>query len=229
MKRMILSACAGLIGAVLASPSPAADLPRKAPQYYSPAPVYTWNGLYLGVNGGYAWGTANFSNALGSFDANNQTGWLAGPTIGYNFQTGTWVFGLEGDVDYAWLKGNAVNTFGAGCAGGGGCDVKNTFFATARGRVGYAWDRFMPYITGGGAFGSIKMTPAAGTSETDNKFGWTLGAGLEYAFGGAWSTKLEYLYVDLGNATCDPATCGIATTVNFKANVVRLGVNYKFW
>ena len=228
MKRMILSACAGLIGAVLASPSPAADLPRKAPLYTSPEPVYTWTGLYLGVNGGYAWGNAKFSNALGDFDANNQTGWLAGGTIGYNFQTGTWVFGLEGDVDFAWLKGNAVNTFGAGCAGGGGCDVKNTFFATARGRVGYAWDRFMPYITGGAAFANAKISAPAGTSTTTTNYGWTIGGGLEFAFSGPWSAKVEYLYADLGKATCGASVCGLDTDFKFKANIVRAGINYRF-
>jgi outer membrane immunogenic protein len=86
----------------------------------------------------------------------------------------------------------------------------------------------MPYITGGAAFGDVKMTPVGGASETDTRFGWTGGGGLEYAFQGAWSAKVEYLYVDLGKASCSVATCGVATDVTFKTSIVRGGINYHF-
>ena len=72
------------------------------------------------------------------------------------------------------------------------------------------------------------MTPACGTVDTETKVGWTAGAGIEYAFIGAWSAKIEYLYVDLGKVTCSAATCGLATDVNFKTNFVRAGLNYHF-
>ena len=128
----------------------------------------------------------------------NATGALVGATLGYNMQTGVWVWGLEADFDYTWIKGRRRP------CGARSCETQNTWLGTARGRIGYAWDRWLPYITGGAAFGSIKTTPPApgSASETKTKFGWTAGLGIEYAFLGAWSAKLEYLYADLGNDDC---------------------------
>jgi outer membrane immunogenic protein len=95
-------------------------------------------------------------------------------------------------------------------------------------RLGYSWDRWMPFITGGAAFGDIKMDPGFGTTESKTKVGWTAGAGVEYAFMGEWSAKIEYLYVDLGSATCSAPTCIPDFDVSFKTNLVRLGLNYRF-
>jgi outer membrane immunogenic protein len=207
----------------MAAPSFAADLPRpayKAPIYTAP---FSWTGFYVGLNGGYGWGKSSWTSTLGTTGDFNTTGYLFGGTLGYNLQTGVWVWGLEGDLDYSTIKGSTTTFCGAP-----GCETRNTWLGTARGRIGYAWDRFLPFITGGAAFGGIKMTPAGGVSETKTKLGWTLGAGVEYAFMGAWSAKLEYLYVNLGKTTCDIATCGVATDVDFRSNIVRLGLNYRF-
>lgn len=225
MKRFTLTACAGLLLAAMAVPSLAADLPRpayKAPVYVAP---FSWSGFYVGINGGYGWGTSNWTLtgtgiSTGNFDIN---GGVVGGTAGYNLQTGNWVWGIEGDIDYSTIKGTETTICGAG-----GCQTKNSWLATLRGRVGYAFDRWLPYVTGGGAFGDVKMTPAGGTSETDTQAGWTVGAGVEWAFMGAWSAKLEYLYVDLGSANCSAATCGVSTDVDFKTNLVRAGLNYRF-
>ena len=89
-------------------------------------------------------------------------------------------------------------------AGSSTCETSNDWLATFRGRIGYAFDRWLPYITGGGAYGNVKATvsvPIAGlsASASNNQFGWTVGAGLEYAFLGNWTAKIEYLYVDLGS------------------------------
>lgn len=230
MKRLMLTLGAGLLAAAMASPSFAADLPRpvyKAP----PAPFiapFSWSGFYIGLNGGYGWGKADISNALGNFTTDQQDGWLIGGTVGYNLQTGNWVWGLEGDIDYALIKGNTSNTITVGPCAVGGCTVKDTWFATARGRIGYAWNRFMPYITGGGAFAGVKVESSNGTNESDTATGWTLGGGVEWAFTGAWSAKLEYLYADLGKTTCAATTCGLDTDVEPKINIVRAGINYRF-
>ncbi len=227
MKRLPMTLYIGLLVAAMATPSFAADLPRpsyKAPIYTAPA--FSWTGFYLGINGGYAWGDADISNSLGSFTTGSTNGEMFGVTLGYNLQTGYWVWGLEGDADYAIIKGNSSNALSCGV---GSCEVKNTWFATARGRIGYAgWDRWMPYITGGAAFAGLKVTPAGGASATDSRVGWTAGAGIEYALWNNWSAKLEYLYADLGTAHCDAATCGVATDIKPTINVVRLGVNYRF-
>lgn len=225
MKRYLLSACAGMLAAAVATPSFAADLPR--PAYKSPVYVagFSWSGLYIGINGGYGWGKSDWSSAVTTGNTQPKGG-LVGATLGYNVQTGVWVWGLEGDIDASWIKGST--SAGTGVCSGVGCETKNSWLGTARGRIGYAWDRWLPYITGGAAFGDVKMTPASGLSTTKTRVGWTLGAGVEYAFMGAWSTKLEYLYADLGKSTCGAATCGIDTDVSFKINVVRVGLNYRF-
>jgi outer membrane immunogenic protein len=227
MQRFILTACAGLAAAAMALPSLAADVPRgiyKAPPPAYPAYIapYSWTGIYVGINGGYAWGTADLTTALGTanFDAE---GGMVGGTLGYNIQTGRWVWGLEGDFDATWIKDNNNTAF---CAPN--CEVKNTWFATARGRVGYALDRWLPYITGGAAFADIKTTGPTGASETDTRVGWTIGGGVEYAFLGAWSAKIEYLYVDFGEQDCSATVCIIPATTEFTANIVRAGVNYRF-
>jgi outer membrane immunogenic protein len=111
------------------------------------------------------------------------------------------------------------------------CTTENTWLATFRGRVGYAFDRWLPYITGGGAYGRVAArvdVPPAGfaASSSSNQLGWTVGVGLEYAFLSNWSAKLEYLYVDLGDFNTGPAP--LVNNVSFKENIVRAGVNYKF-
>jgi outer membrane immunogenic protein len=224
----------GLVAAIFLAVAPmavqAADLPPqpsyKAPAYIPPEPAYaTWTGFYIGLNGGYAFGKADVSNAVTSFTTDSTDGWLIGVTAGYNYQTGMWVWGLEGDVDYALIKGDATNTV---TCGGGSCEVKNTWLGTARGRIGYAgWNNFMPYITGGAAFAGLKVETPTGSS-TNTALGWTAGAGLEYAFMSNWSAKLEYLYADLGTSTCEAAVCGLETDVHPKINIVRAGINYRF-
>jgi outer membrane immunogenic protein len=150
---------------------------------------------------------------------------LAGGTVGYNWQSGAIVYGLEADWDWSNAKDSVV------CAPGVNCEISSSWLATFRGRVGYAFDRWLPYVTAGGAYGNVKAsTIAAGgatlASSSSNQLGWTIGAGIEYAFMGNWSAKLEYLYVDLGsfNAAVAPAV----NNVSFTENVVRAGLNYKF-
>jgi outer membrane immunogenic protein len=201
-------------------PASAADLPRGQP-YKAPAYVaqYNWTGFYIGINGGYGWAKSNWTGAAGATTGDfNATGAMIGGTVGYNLQMSQFVLGFEGDIDASWIKG----TDGTAC-----CEVKNDWFATARGRLGLAMDRWMPFLTAGAAFADVKMDTLAG-SVSATRTGWTAGGGVEYAFAGAWSGKLEYLYADLGKASCDVATCGTATDVSFKTNIVRGGVDYHF-
>jgi len=112
------------------------------------------------------------------------------------------------------------------------CETKNTWLSTFRGRIGYAFDRWMPYITAGGAYGNVKATisaPIVGTlvSASSGQLGWTAGVGLEYAFLSNWSAKIEYLYVDLGKFDTGFAT-PLVDNVSLKENIVRAGLNYKF-
>jgi len=221
MKRLILAIFAGLLAVAVAAPSFAADLPR--PVYKAQPGVYvapfSWTGFYLGINGGYGWGKTSWSNVGGTTGDFNVNGGLIGGTAGYNLQTGNYVWGLEGDVDYTNIKGTNV-----AC---GPCETQNNWLGTGRARLGFALDRWLPFITGGAAFGNIKSNFAGG-SDNKTKVGWTVGGGVEYAFLGPWSAKVEYLYADLGKATCGTTVCGIDTDVAFKTNIVRAGVNYRF-
>jgi len=227
MKRALFATTAiGILAA--ASAAVAADLPRpaqmpvKAPAYVLP-PVYNWTGLYIGVNGGGAFGRSRFDFPGGLSNGLDVSGGLIGGTIGYNYQTGPWVFGLEGDIGWADINGSAS------CLGGIlSCQTRNDWLGTARGRVGYAFDRFLPYLTGGAAFGNIKAGAAGFGSVDTGKTGWTLGGGIEYGLAPNWTAKIEYLYVDLGSVDCGIA-CGVAPTSNaFTTSVVRAGINYRF-
>lgn len=218
---------AGIVAAaILASPLAAQAADLRTPSYKAPAytaPSYAnWSGFYVGLVGGYGFGKSSWTGGgvtTGDFDVK---GAMAGGTVGYNFQTGTWVWGLEGDMSWSGMKGSTT----ANCPAS--CETKNDWFGTARGRIGYGgFSNWMPYLTGGAAFGNIKAT-SGGISVTKTNIGWTAGVGLEYAFLGNWSTKVEYLYADLGKVTCGAATCGVDTDIKLKANLVRVGLNYRF-
>lgn len=225
MKRYLLACTciAAVIG--LVGTASAADLPRqmpvKAPAYM--APIYNWTGLYIGINGGGGWGSSTWDGSgARSFDL---SGGLIGGTLGYNWQFGTWVVGLEGDADWSNIKGS---TNAAGCSGGFTCETENSFLSTIRGRLGYAADRWMPYVTGGVAIGNIKATSPGFAGVDETQVGWTLGGGVEFALAQNWTAKAEYLYVDLGNTACS-ASCGfVANHVDFTSSIVRGGLNYRF-
>jgi outer membrane immunogenic protein len=224
MKRVLLTgvAIAALIGTATAADLPRrAEMPAKAPAYIA-APLYNWTGFYLGINGGGGWGRSSWDAATTSTGNFDLSGGLIGGTAGYNWQMGQVVFGLEGDIDWSNIRGTTTVTCPTGC------ETRNTWLATARGRLGYAADRFMPYITGGAAFGDIRANVAGGGAST-TKTGWTAGGGVEFAIAGNWTAKAEYLYVDLGRFDCG-AACGAVPpeNVSFKANIVRAGVNYRF-
>jgi outer membrane immunogenic protein len=235
MKRLSLMAftLVALTGALAATTAAsAADL--RAPVYKAPQPPpllyaapYNWSGFYVGGNGGYAWGKADIDSSVGSSSTDSTTGWMFGATIGFNQQTGQFVWGFEGDFDYALIKGNPTNVVGSLCVGGG-CEVKSTFVGTARARLGYAMDRFLPYITGGGAIGSLKISAPNGASETNTPIGWTVGGGLEYGLDDGWSVKADYLYTQFSSTTCTAATCGVDTSYKIRYSTVRGGFNYRF-
>ncbi|HVV62479.1 MAG TPA: outer membrane protein [Pseudolabrys sp.] len=221
MKRVILASVGVLAMFATVGVAGAADLPRreampaKAVPYVAP---YTWTGFYVGINGGGGWGRSAFSApfATPGFDL---SGPIVGGTLGYNWQAGQAVFGLEGDLDWSDIRGSRA------CAGTT-CTTRNQWLSTVRGRLGYAANQFMPYITGGLAVGDIKSTIAGVGSSDDTKAGWTLGGGLEAKIAGPWSAKIEYLYVDLGRGS--NVAGGGGSNSSFHTNLVRGGINYKF-
>jgi outer membrane immunogenic protein len=223
---------AGFAGAALLVTSFAAQaadmrlkLPYKAP-LRSVEAYYNWTGFYVGLTAGYGWGQSDWDYAFAPGIAvhNRPKGWMLGLTAGYNYQVGSMVYGIEGDANWTNVKDSVP------CAAFS-CETQSRWFTTLRGRVGYAFDRFLPYVTGGLAYGDVNATSTNPlfTGTSSRQLGWALGAGLEYAFLGNWTTKLEYLYVDLGRFDCGTA-CGIPgpDNVSFKEHVLRLGLNYKF-
>jgi outer membrane immunogenic protein len=219
--------CLLALGAV---PAVAADLPARMVTKAPPlAPAFSWTGFYIGGNVGYGFGDTTGTGNPVNYDMD---GVFGGGQIGANYQMGAWVFGIEADYQWADIKGSGPLAPGF---------VSNTEverFGTVRGRIGYAWERWMVYGTGGYAFSgrtTASFTPAFVPAESQTLSGWAAGVGVEYAFAPNWSAKLEYLHVDLGDRTffqstlpgCTAAPAGCTTGAQLDA--VRAGVNYRFW
>ena len=227
MKRLLLASVGSAV--LTAAAAFAADMPpsRSLPMPRAPTyvPFFSWNGFYIGGQAGYGFGQSKWTDSVtgastGDFDID---GALAGGTLGYNVQLGGWVFGIEADAAWTNIKGSTTTNCPAGCT------TSSDWLGTARARVGYAFDRFMPFVSGGASFGDVSGSNGAGGSFSDVKTGWTAGGGLEYAFLGNWSAKFEYLYVDLGKAGCDAAcSAGSPFDVTFTSHIIRGGLNYRF-
>ncbi|HET7678538.1 MAG TPA: outer membrane protein [Xanthobacteraceae bacterium] len=227
MKRVLF---AGIALLALAGTAAAADLPRRGVAVPAAAPIpvpvaYNWSGFYAGINGGWGFGNSSWAGGgfgtTGDFDVD---GGLAGGTLGFNWQHGPAVFGVETDLAWSGIEGST----GVTCAGR--CTTENSWLGTTRGRLGYAIDRWMPYVTGGVAYGDIEARAPGLRGTSDTNIGWTVGAGTEFALAGNWTAKGEYLYVDLGDLTCSAANCGGVgrTKVDFNAHILRAGLNYRF-
>lgn len=225
----------GAIGSASGADLRPAPPPYKAPPAPLPPPVFNWTGFYVGVNLGGSWANQDVSfvdHATGavlteSFDLH---GVIGGAQIGYNWQSyGPWVFGLEADIQGSHQREHA-SLFVPG-VGTGTFEDTLDWFGTVRGRVGYAMGyggRWMPYITGGLAYGDNNIS-FPGVGETKTQVGWTVGAGLEWAFWDRWSAKLEYLYMDLGEGPTVAVTPAFTiTTDHLTDNIARVGVNYRF-
>jgi outer membrane immunogenic protein len=247
MRRMLLSVLAATAVGLTVSVASAADLPTKSRPYAPPAPPpFSWTGFYVGVHGGAGWGTGEttvlpfaggipFSLPLVSQTAN---GWLAGGTVGYNWQANPWlVLGLEGDWTWTNIEGTSA------CVGviGISCEGKVNWMADVTGRLGVAVDRALIYVKGGVAWAdtdytfSILFPPAVSFKTSDTRVGGLFGAGVEYAFAPNWSAKIEYDYMDFGKATETFPTAGVfapvnlQTEINQQIHVIKAGVNYRFW
>jgi outer membrane immunogenic protein len=217
-RNLLLSA--SLLSAIVGSSAFAADMPTKASQpLLNPAPVMTWTGFYVGLNAGYGWANTSVTGAAGS---SNLNGFVGGGQIGYNWQVGALVLGLEADLQGTGQTNSAT-------ALGITVEQKLPWFATARGRLGYSFGPWMLYATGGAAWVNYKLSATSlGTTVSDNatKAAWTIGGGMEWMFMPSWSIKAEYLYLDTGTTTV--TLFGVPISGRAKDSVARLGVNYHF-
>jgi outer membrane immunogenic protein len=210
MKRLAL----GLLLASIAGAAYAADISAPAAAYTkAPAvsPAINWSGFYIGAMGGYA--------AEATSDPIAIKGGFAGGTLGYNWQSGMFVAGIEADGAWADVSKSA-NILGVTAT------AKVDSLATVRGRVGVTFDQVLLYGTGGLALADTKVSVTAlGVTLSDNKTqaGWTAGAGVEWMFIPRWSLKAEYLYRRFNSVT----VFGISTGT-LALNSGQFGINYHF-
>jgi outer membrane immunogenic protein len=226
---MILSTFCAL---AFAGPEPYSgkEMKQVAPM---PPPCPSWTGFYIGGFGGYKFGVGDTNLDLGGdwpqipgFDAleaaNSKSldtsGFEAGGVIGYNYQFNRWVVGVEASAAYLWLN-DSYHFDGLVVDGDtyeGNTSLKTHYLATFGPRLGYTFCKWLPYITGGVAFGDIDFhqeffIPAAGAffgqsgSKSEDQVGWFVGGGLQYAVADHWSVRAQYQYVDLGSISFDSA------------------------
>jgi outer membrane immunogenic protein len=271
MKKLL---AATAIAAFLPVGAMAADLPRRSAAV-APAPVFVappmWTGFYVGLNAGYAFDASTSARTVGtpafltltpnlapsSLSVGND-GFVGGAQIGYNWQAGSIVFGLETDIQYIDSSGGSSFTGASFPIPGNGtvstlttrADAKLDYLGTLRGRIGVSFGSGLIYATGGLAYGGTKLTGSVvadsltvaswSGSSSSTAVGWTLGGGFEYMLNRNFSVKAEYLYYDLGDETVTALGNGVVRGVSdlrgidyvanadFSGSIVRVGLNYRF-
>jgi outer membrane immunogenic protein len=214
----------------------AADLPsrRPPPPVFVPPPLFTWTGVYIGGDIGYAWGSDRVSTAGVDFASASPQGIVGGGHIGYNYQISQFVVGLEGDVQGTNFQNSVLSPFT-----GTSYLTRVPIEGSVRARVGIAWDRALFYATGGAAFGDIDHQYAGGIAgpafgafgvfdRSSVQVGWTAGAGVEYALSNNWSVRGEYRYTDFGHQTDLIFGSFVSPYHHVEEHAVRIGFSYKF-
>ena len=231
----------------------AVKMPVKAPPP-APVPVYSWTGCHIGGNVGFGWERTQESDFLAipgfNIGSDTGTGVVGGGQIGCDYQTASWVFGVQGMFDGSGVKGSLVpnganSTFNPLGFTPNETHAFNTqWFATLTGRIGYVvWPQALLYIKGGAAWAHktysdsdpIYLGGYLGTGSA-NPNGWTIGGGLEYAFLPNWSAFVEYNFIDFGtrnvtinyNVPTDIVTNPYAYTFKQNLQTVLVGLNYRF-
>jgi len=230
----------------LGSTAHAADLTYEEQVVIVDAPAFNWTGFYAGVHAGYGW--ADVKNPLvdngiygDAFNGGDKPdGFFGGAQIGYNQQfSNRVVLGIEADAAFADLKdsGQAISGDLDGDFYRYNAKTEINALGTVRARLGYAADRFLPYVTGGLAWANTKYSFDFDTSSpflfgnySDSQLytGWTVGAGLEYAVTSHVTAKIEYLYADLGSKNFDVPEFGQTSVDLSSLQTVKFGLNYKF-
>jgi outer membrane immunogenic protein len=225
-------------------PPPVAPPPRAPAVYVPVAQVYNWTGIYIGGNLGAGFNGGSFSDTFGStIGTSSNTTFLGGGQIGANYQFwGGAVIGAEAMFDWLPNTQNTINATAVPSGATASATINNRWLTTATGKLGYAWDRLLVYGKGGAAWvgaSNSGVTTAGGVvsplSGPSNIFGWTAGVGLEYAFWGNWSGRVEYDYIGLANQTytvgagAPAAFAGDSiSTSSRNIQLVTAGINYKF-
>lgn len=222
----------------------AADMPVKAPIYKARPMVASdlWSGLYFGGHLGGAWARNQFSDPLGGFttagvfSGGNGSSFIGGPQLGANWQAGSYVFGIQGDISFANVKTSVVMPLSPTTI----MNTRTTSITTVTGRLGYTWDMQLFYVKGGGAWAHSKHElvdptppppPIFATGST-TQGGYVVGAGWEWAFAPNWSVFVEYDYIGLGTKTnvalTDPTFGPGPFDIKQDIQMVKTGVNFRF-
>lgn len=252
MKNTLLAASAAIL--LASTGAYAADAVYYQDTTSSAAPAaYSWSGFYVGVNAGIGGGTAKHPFSVvdtagtalldGSLNING-SGFVGGAQVGYNVDSGSVVWGVEGDIQYANINNRISASFADPSNPANTLDLSAgtnlEWFGTIRARVGMpVTDRFLAYLTGGAAYGETRSSISASMGGTAigeasarrGKWGWTVGAGGEYAVTDTMSIKTEYLYTDLGKSNLITADLGGVTGTldrDYRFHTVRVGLNFKF-
>ena len=217
---------------------------RALPLFPVPPASLNWTGVYIGGHVGGGWGQTNWNSATGVLGngttvfagSGTDNGFAIGGQVGVNYQVGPWVMGFEADADWSDLDGNAPCAASAASASGFTCHTHINGFGTLAGRLGQAFGNLLVYGKGGAAWDSeshfaldSNLAPNA-FAANDTRWGWAIGAGLEYAFTPAWSGKVEYDYLSFANravAFSDGAGNVSNVGLSQSINVVKMGFNYK--
>jgi len=242
MKRLLL-ATVGLVALAVATPASAADLAARPYTKAPPPPiaaVYDWTGFYIGANGGWGsshkcWDSVAPALVLGREGCHDATGGVAGGQIGYRWQTGGWVWGLEAQGDWADLRGSNISSIF-----GDRNQSRIDAFGLFTGQVGYAWNNVLFYVKGGAAVTADRFrvldTPTGivvGTTGDDTRWGGAVGAGLEFGFAPNWSAAIEYDHLFMQDRTVTFTTPGTALffgadRIRQDVDLVTVRVNYRF-
>jgi outer membrane immunogenic protein len=225
--------------AIFAPSAFAADLPtKKGPPLAPVAAPFSWTGFYVGANVGGLWSrdSENFFEPGYAYDYGygntlNLSGVVGGLQAGYNYQIQNFVVGIEGDLDWSSASGAHDLTSGGYLYYHHSASVP--FFADLRGRLGYAFDRFLPYVTGGVVVADIHNKLAVWNNDFvedrgGTSIGWAIGAGVEYAVDAHWSVKADYLYMQFPDVTKYVDDGYYAFKFKDSAQVARVGINYRF-
>ncbi|MDP3896654.1 MAG: porin family protein [Mesorhizobium sp.] len=230
MQKSVLAG-AGFLAALFVVPAFADDTIVDTPYE---APGFTWAGGYVGLQAGYLLGNSHWLDYLNNYADPEPDGFLGGVYAGYNYRlTTNLVLGIDADLTYAnaGAFGLAHAPDGTIFGPGVGYTTELNWSGAVRGRFGYSADRFLPYIAGGLAFGDVNYSIIEGstvTPFTDTMVGWTLGAGLEYAFTDKIIGRFEYRYTDFGSVESGSNGSVIGGKIDLKTNDIRLGIAYKF-
>jgi outer membrane immunogenic protein len=227
-----------LFAASLSGVAFAADLPMKAVP--SVAPLWNWSGFYVGGHFGYGWAFPEITDGTSGARVGNPPrprGILGGAQLGYNWQAGPWVYGIEGDFTWSDVKGSANSVATAGIMHAAGLPDD---YSTITARIGYAAGRGLYYVKGGGAWMnerfrqiSVTVPNCIGTACTgsNDTWGWTVSAGAEYAIDPHWSARLEYVYMDFPTNEHVVTSNGVSTNSFYLTrtfSLIKFGVNYRF-